>query len=465
LRYSLTTTRGITDNWVQLRRDFDPPLDLSGCDHVRFFHRGTAPHTLQVGLTSVEGQNYFARSWNEAAHVPQWTYATWDVHDFRQDGQPFPDLGQVRAIFVSVVGSDEGAGGAGSFAVDELRCLDLASRYVPDRFEAVHVDPAVTRRAADWIAAQQQPGGLLKSWQEESADHAWLYDQALGLIVLAGSGHAAEADRLAGVLHGLQNGDGSWYAGYRYQTAEPITTAQPVGAIAWTVYALARYASLSGSPAAGQDAWEGAAWLASLQRPDNCSLPALPGETTAPTEPNLDAWWAFRATGHDTQAQCLRDFLLEQVWDEGMGRFRSGPGEHQIYLDNQTWGAAFLRAVGRQAGARRALSYARRTLSTLSSDGRVCGLDGAGPFGVWNEGTLQYVAQGGENSQHYWEQMIGQQAADGGMPGSPDAFRGYIVWLTPWHGVAPTAWLYFAGTGGPFLVPRVYLPLVVRQWP
>jgi hypothetical protein len=94
----------------------------------------------------------------------------------------------------------------------------------------------------------------------------------------------------------------------------------------------------------------------------------------------------------------------------------------------------------------------------------VHGLDGAGPFSVWNEGTLQYVVAGGADSQYYWEQMAGQQAADGGLPNSPDEFLGYIVWLSPWHGVAPTAWLYFAGTEGPFHVTqRVFLPLAFKN--
>ena len=45
----------------------------------------------------------------------------------------------------------------------------------------------------------------------------------------------------------------------------------------------------------------------------------------------------------------------------------------------------------------------------------------------------------------------------------PDDFRGGDVWLTRWHGIAPTAWLYFAETGGPFVAPlpcRIYLPMV-----
>ena len=341
---------------------------------------------------------------------------------------------------------------------------------MPSEFEPVTANPTVTQRAADWIAGQQQPHGLLKSWQEETSCRAWLYDQAVGLIALSESGHITAADLLVSRLHELQQTDTCWYAGYDCLDNTPIDTTTPVGANAWMAYALARYDAIRRGPSltptvATTDARECARWLASLQRPDG-SLPALPGEPTAPTEPNLDAWWAFQATGHCTQAQRLQDFLLGQVWDDELGRFKSSPDTYQIFLDNQTWGAAFLRAVCRKTDARRALSYARWTLAATSIDGRICGFDGAGPFSVWNEGTLQYVAAQGENNQYYWEQAAGQQVPGGGLPGSPDDFRGYIVWLTRWRGVAPTSWLYFAGTGGPFHTGPCtiyYLPIILRN--
>jgi hypothetical protein len=267
------------------------------------------------------------------------------------------------------------------------------------------------------------------------------------------------AKKLARKLHELQNTDGYWYAGYNSSTAQPIDiTKKPVGANAWIIYALTRYYLKSGNQPAYQDALEGAAWLAGLQRPDG-SLPGEfkdPPDNSAPTEANLDAWWAFHITKYKTQARHLRKFLLGQVWDSAMGRFKSSGttypprDRYGIFLDNQTWGAAFLHAIHRDSDAWRALSYARWTLATRSSNGSNCGFDGAGPFSAWNEGTLQYVAVHGKRSQYYWRQMVSQQASNGGLPGSPDEFQGYIVWLTRMHGVAPTSWLYFAGTGGPF---------------
>lgn len=471
LSYNLGTTPGA---YVQLRRDFGPTLNLSAGDHLRFFHKGTTTNTLEVGLTSDAGENYFGSGWKEATQVPWWTYATWDFQDFRKDDtEPYPDFSKVKAIFISVAKKDDDVGGIGSITIDELQYLKIATRTVPSGFELLTVVPPITQQAALWVGTQQQASGLPRSWPEEyqqdsTKDFAWLYDIALELIVLSEM-DMPRANQLVTTMHNLQNADGSWFVGYHFSTTLPITTTKPVGANAWMVYSLMRYFLESGSQAARQDALEGAAWLAARQRPDG-SLPGelkQPPDTGAPTEANLDAWWAFQATGYYTQADNLKGFLLNEVWDDSMGRFKSSGNtypprdRYQIFLDNQTWGAAFLHAVGRDMDARRALSYARWTLSATSSDGSICGFDGAGPFSVWNEGTLQYIAAHGENSQYYWGQMAGQQSSADGLPGSPDEFRGYTVWLTRMRGVAPTSWLYFAGTGGPFYVTqRVFLPTV-----
>jgi hypothetical protein len=457
LNYNLGAATGA---YAQLRRDFNPPLDLSAFDHLRFQHRGTAPNTIQIGLVSnVSGNDviHFANpQWKRATGVPWCTYATWDLKGFLGGGPP-PNFQQVKAIFISVknVVAEGDAGGIGSFIVDELQGVNIGSRSVSASFEQLNPGTSAAQQAANWIAARQQAGGLLKSWQEEAADLSWLYDQAVGLLVLADT-EPSRANQLAVKLLGLQNGDKSWYAGYHYLTDVPINTEKPIGANAWMVYALMQYSMKSGNSTAGQAARDGAAWLASLQQPN--------GNLGSGTEANLDGWWAFHITGRRTEADRLRDFLLNQVWDSQMGRFKSDPNEYHIFLDNQTWGAAFLRAVGREADARRALSYARRTLNVTSRGtpfGDVCGFDGAGPFGVWNEGTSQYIAMRGENSQFYWGEMLRQQAQDGGVPGTPLAneFSAYIVWLTPMHGVAPTAWLYFAATGGPFFTGLMFYPL------
>jgi hypothetical protein len=474
------------DAYVQFVRMFDPPLDLSAGDHLRFLHQGTQPNSIEVGLISTENlvppdyPNYFASAWDQAAHIPWWTYATWDFKDFRRVDMlgkrySFPNFSQVKGVFISVVyKTNNDMGGSGSFTVDDLQILKLANRTVPAVADTITVNATAITKAADWIAAHQQPSGLLASWPEqalllppEKREYAWLYDQALGLLVLSDrhqAGDVTKARNLVDKLRILQNDDDSWFSGYDYVTSAAVNANKDVGPIAWLVYALVYYADretdVGRANAAYKDAGEAAAWMAKQQL-TNGSLGGI-------TEWNLDSWWAFQVTGLQTPANRVRDYLLNQVWDSQMRRFKSSPSDYQIFLDNQTWGAPFLQALNRTDDALAALSYAQANLVTTSSNGAVCGLDGAGPFAPWNEGTGQYVAQRGPNSQHFWNQLVAQQAPDGGMPNSPDPlipafqnpnncpfpaginFCAHIVWLSRWYGVAPTAWLYFAGTGGPF---------------
>jgi len=298
---------------------------------------------------------------------------------------------------------------------------------------------------------------LLKSWQEESDHFAYTYDQGLALIVLANT-DLAKARLIVEALNPLQNTDGSWYDNYDYVTQTPTGGfKKDIGPVAWWVFGLMRYYALetdkSRLEAAYQNARKGAAWIASHQRSDGSIRIVRNGVLQEPiTEWNISAWWALQATGYQVQADRLRDYLVNQVWDSGMGRFKSSTNQYQIFLDAQTWGAAFLRAINNPTDARRALSYARAALVTTSSDESECGYDGAGPFSMWNEGTLQYIDQGGENSLLHLQDVIDQLAPDGGLPNSPDNFTGYIIWLSQWHGVAPTAWLYFAATGEPFKI-------------
>jgi hypothetical protein len=98
--------------------------------------------------------------------------------------------------------------------------------------------------------------------------------------------------------------------------------------------------------------------------------------------------------------------------------------------------------------------------------GQLFGYDGqADPWSVWNEGTGQYVAMGGEGAGDLLLEILAQQGEDGAMPGAPDSFEGGGVWTTHWHGAAPTAWLYHALHAGPFPQSScfpIYLPPVLR---
>jgi hypothetical protein len=468
LRYDL----GSADrNWAQVRCDFDPPLDLSPYDHLRFDWRGYrgAANSLEVGLIDQAGatERIFARGYHHVTHrdwwgqlvipfsfLPPWT-----------PGTTF-DASQVAAFMLSVVkDGDDDAGGAGSIAIDNLNAYNVMARTVPTELSPPATIPVVTGRAAQWLASQQQETGLLKSWAEEPGCTAHTYDQALALIVFSHEGMWAQADALVAGLADAQNCDGSWHKSYDCSKSSlPCVHCHKwEGDIAWAIYALSRYRAEGGShPQAGAAMDRAASWLAHRIAPDGCL-------EIDHTEGTIDAWWALQAAGSDyrDEAQQLKECLLSQYWDGTMGRFKGGRDWRQPYLDNQTWGAPFLRAIGRQEDARRALSYAYEVLRLPARGGQLFGFDGqGGPWSVWNEGTGQYVSEGCTAARRLAQELVAQQRPDGAQPGSPDDFAGGGVWTTRWHGVAPTAWLYFALTPGePFdTTTRIWLPAILRRY-
>ena len=454
LGYDLSSNNG---NWVQVRCNFNPPLDLSAYDHLRFDWRGdpAAANSLEIGLINpkVGGENIFARGYHHPTHHAWWGQMVIPfsfLHSWT-NGTTF-DPSQVSALFISVVKDPVAdVGGSGSIAIDNLNAYNVKSRVTPGMFESVAVHPTAAQAAAGWLVLQQKSTGLLKSWQEENVCVAHTYDQALALIVFADQGMWNKADALVGALAATQNSDGSWFKSRNCENLASVDNIKWEGDIAWAVYALSRYLALGGThPLAGPTLQKGADYLGTIVDPvDGC----IAGEHKEFTEATIDLWWAFQAAGsnHTGNANDVKDCLLMHFWDDEMGRFKGGWNWWQPYLDNQSWGAAFLKAIGETEKARRALSYVRDVLLVPAQGGQLFGYDGqAGPWSVWNEGTAQYIAAGGEDAGDMLLEVLGQQENDGGMVGSPDEFSGGGVWTTRWHGVAPTAWLYNALCGEPF---------------
>jgi len=469
LSYNLGSGNG---NWAQVRCNFDPPLDLSAHDHLRLDWRSdpASGNSLQVGLINPGagvGQEYiFARGYHHVTQHGWWGQLVipFSFLDAWTTGTTF-DPSQVSAIFISVVKDPvDDIGGVGSVAIDNLNAYNVLSRTIPLTFETVINNTTASAAAVQWLVSQQQPSGLLKSWEEEPGCVAHTYDLALALLVFPNERLWPQADALVNALISIQETDGSWY-----QTNDCVTLVGSgnkwEGDIAWAIYALSRYRALGGTLPGAQTAMlKGAAWL-------NMRIAPSDGPYTGclvidHTEATIDTWWAFQSAGpaYTIQAQGIRNCLLTHYWDNTMGRFKGGRDWWQPYLDNQTWGAAFLKAIGEDLKARRALSYANATLMLPAQGGQLFGFDGqAGPWSVWNEGAGQYGAVGGEGANDLLAELLAQQRPDGAMPGSPDDFRGGGVWTTRWHGVAPTAWLYDALNGEPFhatVLCRIYLPLV-----
>jgi hypothetical protein len=448
LDYGLGNTNG---NWAQVRCDFSPPLNLSAYDHLRFDWRGdpNAANSLQVGLID-SGGHIFARGYHHPTQRAWWGQMVipFKFLEAWTPGTQF-NPAQVSALFISVVKDPvEDAGGAGTIAIDNLSAFNVGYRSVPGAFEAAPANRKAAQAAAGWLATQQKSTGLVKSWEEESICVAHTYDQALALIVFANEGMWTQADALVDGLSAIQNSDGSWFKSRNCTTLAAVDGSKWEGDIAWAVYALGRYLALGGTHAQATTARQkGAAWLATRVNPaDGCLV-------IDHTEGTIDAWWAFQSAGpgYVDKAEKIKSCLLTYYWDNEMGRFKGGRNWWQPYLDNQTWGAAFLKAVGENEKAQRALSYARDVLRMPAQGGQLFGFDGqAGPWSVWNEGTAQYIAAGGEGAHDLMSEVLTQQQQNGAMAGSPDGFNGGGVWTTRWHGIAPTAWLYNALCGEPF---------------
>jgi hypothetical protein len=460
-------------NWAQIRCNFHPPLDLSEYDHLRFDWRGDpgAANSVEVGLINpgTSQERIFARGYHHITHhgwwgqmvVPFSFLAPWT------GGTEF-DSSQVSAFFVSVVKDPvDDTGDHGRLAIDNLNAHSVISRQVPTTVEASSMNVTASMAAANWLTTQQQTTGLLKSWQEESVCTAHVYDQALALLVFSRENLWTQADGLVEGLVHAQNGDGSWYKSYDCGDSDyPCVHCHKwEGDIAWAVYALSRYIDLGGAhPQAVTARNRAADWLTTRIDPVNGCL------VIDHTEGTIDAWWALQTDGQDyrDEAEELKACLLTHYWDEEMGRFKGGWEWMQPYLDNQTWGAAFLNAIGEKEKARRALSYAKEVLLLPAQGGELFGFDGqGGPWSVWNEGTGQYSALGGEGADDLLLELLAQQRMDGAMPGSPEEFSGGGVWTTRWHGVAPTAWLYNALNNEPFppAISPIYLPLILKCSP
>lgn len=380
LSYDLGAANG---NWAQIRCNFNPPLDLSAYDHLRFDWRGDsrAANSLQIGLINPAAggeENFFSRSCHHATQHEWWGQiivpfsflAPWT------QGTTF-DPHQVSAFFISVVKDPaDDTGGSGTLAIDNLNVQNVLSRTVPTTFEPVHPNFTASRAAAGWLAAQQQPTGLLKSWQEETDCISHTYDQALALIVFANAKMWPVADKLIEALAAVQNLDGSWSKSHNCLTLQADGNKWE-GDIAWAVYSLSRYLALGGKhPQATLIRNRAAAWLMTrVNASDGCLV-------IDHTEGTIDAWWAFQSAGpsYTMVAEGIKHCLLTYYWDESMGRFKGGKSWWQPYLDNQTWGGAFLKAIGEETKAGRALSYAREVLRLPSQGGQLFGFDGqAGP--------------------------------------------------------------------------------------
>ncbi len=459
-----------TGQWVQAKFTFPRPMDLSRADLLGISLRGGGPaeisNTVGFLIADVNGVFHGYDMAGKNGGVNQIDRAMMNLpvprkllrFFFATGPEKQIDWTRINRFFLVVKrpGASQG-GGSGRMTIDHVQ-EDAAALWTRQTaFETVTPREDAARRAVAYLISQQKSTGLFLSWKEEPSPKAWLYDQALALIVLSregafpggapGNEAARAAKRLVDFLISRQKADGHWARAWTPATGSQLADDGWVGDQAWCVMALAGYSGKSGSAAAGSSASRGAAWLVSKIDPEGKLVPG--------TEGNVDTWWAMVSTCRLPEAERIKTYLLgeDTVWDRDLRYWWRGSEDPVVAMDASTWLSAFARhpLVQETERSLAALSFTRRALVTSSDDGSRCGFDGMGPVSLWNEGTGQYVAAGGLEADRFLDELVAQQRADGSLPGSPDAWSSdSFGWLTNWSGLAPTCWFYFAVTGPPF---------------
>lgn len=463
-----------TGNWVQGKYSFTSPIDLSNADIFGISLRGGGANELQntVGIMFADendvfygydmtgkdnGINQIDRNLNNIS-IPKKLLS----YFFSLGNSTQIDWSRINRFFFVVKRPDEtSGGGSGQLSIDHVQYETGTNWSRQAQFEKATVRQQVASNAINYILSQQKTTGLFLSWKEEEQDNpppkAWLYDQALVLIALTREGKwkngtpdnkaAQAAKKLVEFLIANQKSDGHWARGWNPNSGIEISDDSWVGDQAWWVMALSIYSNKSSELSAMSSAQSGAEWLAS-------KIDSI-GKVVASTEGNVDVWWAMISTSRFSDADKIKNYLLDEntVWDPVLKYWWRGYNDPVVAMDAATWLSTFARhpLVNQSNKGLSALAFVKRTLITASNDGSLCGFDGMGPVSIWNEGTAQYIATGGEDTKGFLYTLISQQNPDGSMPGSPDNWSSDTFgWLSGWSGIAPTTWLYFAIKGSPF---------------
>jgi parallel beta-helix repeat protein len=458
-----------TGNWTQGKYTFPEPIKLSNYDifGVSFHGSNSTPNTVSLMFADThdvfygcnfDGINSIDR-WMKNLAVPRKLfYKFWDLNT--TDGWDEIDWSNInRFFFVVKRPSPMDGGGSGELTVDHLQADRTQQWSRQDKFHTSTGDSEAARNAVDYILSQQDPTtGLFLSWKEEPPPKkAWLYDQALVLRVLTREGtwlngnttnnESLQADKLVNFIVNQQMEDGHWPRGWNLETRDPIWD-DWVGDQAWMTFALQAYRLKSGNDSVEPVINNASEWLKK-------KIDMSTGKVVNSTEGNVDVWWAMIATENIQEAERIEEYLLS-IWDENLSYWpRGSNNDPMVAIDCQTWVSHFARSpwVNEEEKGMEALGFARRTLVTTDENDTICGFDGMGPVSVWCEGTAQYIAAGGEDSQFFIDNLMSIQNPDGSLPGCPDekTWESCFGWLSPWSGLAPTAWFYFAITGDPFI--------------
>jgi hypothetical protein len=482
-------------SWVVVWKTLPAPVNLAGYTHVRIAMRGSNPRSrekVEVKLRDADGSLFFV-SLNSLTDLPVWRPLLIDLREFAGSGTL--DLTQITGLEIGITRCDAcevfdnpGAGGqpdqhTGTLWLDELALVNLAPggprRSVQAGFAALTPSVGAAAQAAQGLLARLVPaasGAWIPAWFPEAVPNFNSYVQAEALLVLVhewertGDTSFRDAARQVGARlidlqiaeplaqHGAwftaYNGDGSGAGCHGNETAVPdLDRCQWVGNVGWVLVALARL-QRSGAytdPAALQTALaRGADWIA--RQPESRAHPGFPDLISLGIEGNVSAYFGLRAAGRRREAVMLANGIFAHGWDAVLQRLRVGvnPQDYVTATDVAgSWGATFLRSIGRPAEALQSQGFTTSVMRTRSFDDSLEGLgDIGGPFTP----SVEFVAQAASariaDAGHLVQEMLELQQGDGVFAGARDHWYGGSLnpWVTTMTGVSPTAWMYFALT-------------------
>lgn len=260
--------------------------------------------------------------------------------------------------------------------------VDNQNRPVPFRLRAL---------AADALAVLSYPEPERFSGGDDDfarmAQRSFVYDNALAVLWLVQKGDLDRARRVLASLVALQRADGAWGFGFNTGSDDGFYNAAYVrsGAVAWVLYAFARYQKASGDLRFAGTTQAGLAWLLAQRDPQTGLYFAGSGrwrdaghfEPDWPArffamEHQIDAWFALKALGHPA-SQPLARAMMEHLWLADEERFAQGltPDgrlDRESALDaSGTWAALWLVAQGDLTRARQVLAWVEREHAVVAS--------------------------------------------------------------------------------------------------
>jgi hypothetical protein len=513
---TLSTVTGCSENalsvewdlnggeWIVLVRDLEPAIDLSSRTHLRVAIRGTNPNArlnFQIKLMDADGSVFWQVA-ESVTDLPVWRPMYIDLRELTCFGDATAcasgvtlDLSQIKQIQIGLAlcmrdgALCETTETTGGLLIDELAAVDLRPgaphRVVVTERENVTPNPDLRAETAAVILAHQHANGLVPAWFQEASPNYNTYTEAAALLVFLAESQRTHdtryrdaAERLADALISLQiapprRNAGAWMSAYTLRNDaiesfdatctgdeaildgddRDVNRCSWIGNVAWALLALvrARDAGL-GVPHLDESIAGARSWLeAQIGR-----TPAYPDLMTRGLEGNISSWFALADSG-SSRAKPFADAIRTHGWDPVEQRLKMGAGATDFgsAIDmSGSWGAQFLRRIGRNAEALASQGYAASIFPTTSFDGTIAGLgDIAGPWTVTVEFGAQAAAAGIAGANEVMSELYRLKRADGSFPGGADDWYGGIgtPWTTTMTGVAPTAWVYFAQNGDPLL--------------